>query len=101
MNMGELIPLTWYDTLPGDTIQHATSSLIRVSPLLSPVMHPVNVRIHHWFVPLRLIWDDFEDFITGGDDGLDATAHPYRSSAVAEGQLLDYLGIPPTSANSN
>lgn len=95
-DMGQLIPLAWYEALPGDTIQHATSALIRVSPLLSPVMHPVRVRIHHWFVPNRLIWDSFEDFITGGPDGNDASAVPYFAlSSVAEGSLWDYLGVPP------
>lgn len=102
MNMGELIPISWYEALPGDTIQHSTSALIRVSPLLSPVMHPVNVRIHHWFVPNRLIWADFEDFITGGEDGTDATVHPFiRLSSVAEGSLFDYLGVPVYGSYSN
>ena len=98
MNMGELIPISWYDALPGDTIQQSSSSLIRVSPLLSPVMHPVHVRIHHWFVPLRLIWEDFEDFITGGEDGTDSSVPPKRTiSPVTEGSLSDYLGIPSGS----
>lgn len=95
MDMGNLIPLAWFEALPGDTIQQATSALIRCSPLVAPVMHPCLVRIHHWFVPNRLIWDNFEDFITGGDDGQDATAHPYiDASSVTEGSLADYLGVP-------
>lgn len=95
MDMGYLIPLTWYEALPGDTIQQSTSALIRVSPLLSPVMHPVVVRIHHWFVPLRLIWDTFTDFITGGEDGTDSTTPPYITLASnTEGTLWDYLGVP-------
>ena len=65
-NMGELVPVACVEALPGDTFQQATSALVRASPLLAPVMHPVTVRIHHWFVPLRLLWDGFEDFITGG-----------------------------------
>ena len=81
-DMGTLMPVTWYEALPGDTIQQATSMLVRVSPLLSPVMHPVRIRIHHWFVPLRLIWDDFEDFITGGPDGTDTTTPPYKDLNV-------------------
>lgn len=95
MNMGQLIPITWYEALPGDTIQHRTNMLIRLSPLLAPIMHPVRVRVHHWFVPYRLIWDDFEDFITGGEDGLDASVAPtFASHAVTEGTLEDYMGIP-------
>jgi hypothetical protein len=98
-DMGFLVPLTWYEILPGDTFQQSTSALIRVSPLMTPVMHPVRVRFHHWYVPLRLLWEDFEDFITGGDDGLQTPEHPYidLTGAVAEGSLLDYLGIPPAT----
>lgn len=97
MDMGELVPLACYEVLPGDTIQQQTQALIRVSPLLAPVMHPVRVRIHHWYVPTRLIWDDFENFITGGPDNNDASVPPYRdfgSGANHVGSLNDYLGIP-------
>jgi len=100
-SMGTLIPIAWYEALPGDTIQHSTSLMCRMAPLVAPIMHPVRIRIHHFFVPNRLIWDDWEDFITGGDDGLDASVHPYMSTddlasdTVLESTLLDYLGILP------
>lgn len=98
MDMGYLVPLTWYEVLPGDTVQHGSAALIRVSPLLSPVMHPVRVRIHHWFVPFRLIWDSWEDFITGGPDGRDASVVPTITiNEVLEGSLHDYLGVPTGS----
>lgn len=98
MDMGKLIPLTWYEALPGDTIQQATMLLVRVSPLLSPVMHPVIVKIHHWFVPNRLIWEDWEEFITGGPDGVSVPVHPYRAVATAtEGDIWDYFGVRPGS----
>lgn len=102
-NMGELVPMGCTEVLPGDTVQHATSVLVRMSPLLSPVMHPVHVRIHHWFVPYRLLWangidDSWEAFITGGHDGLDAstapTITPNTGTGYAVGSLADYLGIP-------
>lgn len=99
-DMGELIPLTWYEVLPGDTFKHSTAALLRCRALLAPVMHPVHVRIHHWFVPYAEIWEDWEDFITGGQDGLDASVHPYiDGEAVTEGDLLDHLGY-PVSASS-
>lgn len=101
MDMGKLIPLACYEALPGDTIQQSTSALVRCSPLNAPPMHPVRCRIHHWFVPLRLIWDDFEDFITGGDDGLDATVPPkFSKAAITEGSLHDYMGVPVNAAYS-
>lgn len=95
--MGQLIPLTWYETLPGDSFQQRSSILLRVTPILAPLMHPVIIRVHNFFVPLRLIWDDFEKFITGDTSGNDTTDRPYISlnSAVSESSLHDYLGIPP------
>lgn len=97
-DMGELVPCGLTEVLPGDSIQQATSALVRASPLLSPVMHPVNVRIHHWYVPHRLVWDEFEDFITGGPDGMDDTVFPTidmpASTGAAVGSLADYLGVP-------
>lgn len=99
--MGKLYPITWYEALPGDTIQHAVSMLLRVSPLLAPVMHPVRVRIHNWFVPYRLIWEDWEDFITGGSDGTATPVHPYFSfGSCTEGSIHDYMGVPVASSYS-
>lgn len=97
-NMGNLIPLTWYEALPGDTIQMSTAALVRVAPLLAPVMHPVLIRIHNWFVPNRLLWEDWEDFITGGPDGTFEASPPHFDTNawtnVPTGSLEDYMGIP-------
>lgn len=97
-DMGELVPVGCVEVLPGDTFQHAMSALIRVSPLVAPVMHPVHVRIHHWFVPTRLVWEDFENFITGGPDGNNSSVPPtialLGASTAATGSLADYLGVP-------
>lgn len=96
-DMGELIPCGLAEVLPGDTLQHATSAFLRCAPLLTPPMHPVNVNIHHWFVPHRLVWEDFEDFITGGPDGEDASVFPTIThgggTGAAVGSLADYLGV--------
>ncbi|UDN67812.1 major capsid protein [robinz microvirus RP_133] len=93
-NMGTLIPCNLMEVLPGDTVQAATSLLLRVTPLVAPVMHPVRIRIHHWFVPHRLIWEDWEDFITGGPDGMDASAFPVLDPSSAPDGPADYYGIP-------
>lgn len=96
---GQIVPLTHYEVLPGDTVQQATSALVRVAPLVAPVMHPVHAKIHHWFVPYRLIWEDWEKFITGGSDGEgDGAVFPTItvSESLGESTLADYLGIPST-----
>lgn len=97
-DQGQLVPIGVREVLPGDTFVHSTSALIRVSPLVTPVMHPVRARIHHFFVPNRLIWEDWEDFITGGPDGTNASVHPTISTGAgfSVGSLADYLGVTPS-----
>lgn len=100
-DMGKLIPIGCVEVLPGDTIQHSTSLLLRVSPLVTPVMHPVTVRIHHWFVPHRLSWTDWEAFITGGSDGNNASVFPTISfNNAAVGSLADYFDVPTAVASA-
>lgn len=100
-DLGELIPCGLTEVLPGDTVQHATSLLLRASPLLAPVMHPVDVRCHHFFVPYRIIWEDFERFITGGPDGMDTSVFPTIDfNNVSVGALADYLGVPIAVASA-
>ena len=104
MDMGELVPVGLFEVLPGDTVQQASSVLLRVSPLLAPVMHPVQVRIHHWFVPHRLVWDNWENFITGGPDGNDNSVFPtmeFGAATGAVGTLSDYIGVPPLAGSPN
>lgn len=99
--MGELVPVACYEVLPGDSVRHKTSMLMRLSPLVAPTMHPTQVRLHSFFVPNRIIWDGWEDFITGGPDGLNADNPPTLTAPVAGyavGSLADYLGVPPGKA---
>ena len=101
-NMGELIPVYWDEVLPGDVWQQRTSALIRLSAQVYPTMHPVRIRLHHWYIPTRLIWEDYEDFFTGGDDGTVTPQHPHINypDPVVEGSLFDYMGI-PTGSHTN
>lgn len=104
-DMGSLVPIGWFEVLPGDTIQHSTAALVRAAPLVSPVMHPIDVRIHHWYVPYRMLWEgangrEFEEFITGGPSGTSLPTFPTISFAGAPGlgSLADYLGLPHSVA---
>lgn len=97
-NMGQLVPCGLTEVLPGDSIQQATSILLRCAPMATPPMHPVHMRLHHFYVPIRLVWDEWEDFITGGPDGMSVPDFPtVKAPSVggfAVGSLADYLGIP-------
>lgn len=95
--MGELVPIGLLEVLPGDTIQHASQALIRAAPLQTPPMHPVRIDVRHFFVPHRLVWDEFEDFITGGPNNDNASEIPHMKHVPEVGSTLDHLGIPPTA----
>lgn len=108
MNMGDLIPIFCEPVVPGDTFKVNTEILMRFAPLQAPVMHQMNVYTHFFFVPNRLIWDGWKDFITGGKrkgkEILDPPQYPYfeitptsygaLGNKLLRGSLADYLGFP-------
>ena len=105
-DMGQLIPVMCDEVVPGDIFKIGNQSVIRMQPLVAPVLHEINAYVHYFFVPYRLLWDDWEDFITGGADGADASTLPLWSPSVVqtEGSLWDYLGFPtgivPTASSA-
>lgn len=98
MDFGQLIPFFCQEVLPGDTFKISTEVLVRFAPLIAPIMHRVNVYTHFFFIPYRLIWDDWKDFITGGEDGTATPVFPrYRiRGKILPSSLHDYLGLPIT-----
>ena len=88
--MGIITPLGWEEVLPGDVFNHKISAFLRCSPTELPIMHPTHAEIRTFFVPNRLIFDGWEEFITGGD----VTWPHINFDKVDKGQLPDYLGLP-------
>lgn len=100
-DMGQLIPIMSEELVPGDTFKLGNQIVIRMQPLVAPIMHEINAYIHYFFVPYRLLWSSWEDFITGGKDGSFTTSLPTHGGTVGEngvGSLWDYLGFPPAIA---
>jgi hypothetical protein len=95
-NMGELVPIACLEVLPGDSFRHSVEALIRVSPLVSPVMHPTTVSVQSFFIPNRLTWQPWPEFITNKvNNAVPTIALP------ANNVLGDHLGIAPTAAVQN
>lgn len=93
--MGELIPIFCAETVPGDEFKINTAQLLRMAPMLAPIFHQITVYQHYFFVPNRLLWDNWEDFITGGEDGANSSVWPnVANSGAIVGNLADYLGVP-------
>lgn len=97
--MGQLTPILATEVVPGDRWNLAADSLIRMAPMIAPVMHRFDATMHFFFVPNRLLWDNWEGFITGNEQ----VEHPrVRLNAPgfvptdAQKKFLDYMGVPPT-----
>lgn len=96
-DMGKLVPFYLEEILPGDSFKVSSQLIVRLAPLVAPMMHQVDVFTHFFFVPNRLIYKDWEEFITGGKDGTSTAVCPTITSSsggFAVGSLADYLGVP-------
>lgn len=97
--MADLVPIMCQEVVPGDTFKVNTQLFMRFAPMLAPIMHRVDVYTHFFFVPNRLLWDEWEDFITGGPDGDLEPTFPriffdYKDNSAATG-LFQYYGSRP------
>jgi len=93
--MGELVPTCALEVLPGDKFNFSVQNMLRFAPLISPVMHKVRVTTHYFFVPNRIIWPEWEKWITNESQ----VEPPYvnvsdGTGAFVEGSTADYLGVP-------
>lgn len=95
-DMGQLIPIMCDEVVPGDYFKIGNEIVIRFQPMLAPIMHQVDVFVHYFYVPYRLLWDDWEEFITRGADGDQALTIPtaFPAGGINPGDLWDYLGMP-------
>ena len=94
-DMGQLIPVLCDEAVPGDIWNIGNQTVIRFQPMLAPILHEVNMYLHLFFVPYRLLWDDWENFISGGIDGDDDSTLPrWEPTNTAVGSLWDYMGFP-------
>lgn len=98
--MGGLYPFLCQEVVPGDVFNIDHAVLARFAPLIAPVMHRVKLITEYFFVPNRILWDGWEDFITGvGTPPL----WPYirLNNIVAPRTFADYVGVPPVSYTQN
>lgn len=106
MAIGKITPISVMECVPGDSFNIKTTQLVRFAPLLAPIMHESSVYCHFFFVPNRILWPQWEEYITGGEDAADPgyvpPVAPYFSSVtVGEGSLGDYLGLPNGNLGAN
>jgi hypothetical protein len=96
--MGNLTPILTLECVPGDKFELGCESLIRFAPMIAPVMHRMDVSMHYFFVPNRILWQNWEKFITGNDEVVPPTITTRTDiQNASQKKFLDYLGVPPNN----
>ena len=101
MEMGKLVPFYVQDCLPGDIFRISNQAIFRAQPMVAPVISQINWVTQYYFVPYRILWDNWTEFITGGDDGLSNPAFPTITAPDGGWQansVPDYMGFPINQA---
>ena len=96
-----LYPVFWEELNPGDHFEMKVSSICRLMPTVAPVMDNIKLKYMAFWVPNRLIWEHWMEFM-GQKTWQDSKTEylvPQINMKVAENKscgLADYLGCPPT-----
>ncbi len=98
---GKLIPFYVDEVLPGDTFNVNANLFGRLATPIVPVMDNIYLDTHYFYVPNRLVWDNFKKFMGEQDNPDDSTDYlvPQLTANHAEGSLGDYFGLPTGVAN--
>lgn len=103
-NVGDLVPFYLDEVLPGDTFDVETSFVTRLQTLITPPMDDLFLDMYYFFVPSRLCWSHWKEFM--GESTTSWTAdvtYQVPQLVVADnaankkgiqGSILDYLGVP-------
>lgn len=96
--MGNLMPCMVAEAVPGDKFNLSCDTMVRFAPLIAPVMHRMDVTVHYFFVPNRILWENWEKFITNEVTGGLPQLQSDTTWNASQQRLGDYLGVPPAPA---
>lgn len=102
---GRLVPSLCLPVMPGDDIYLSFDQLVRMAPFKSQVYGDFIIATDFYYVPNRLLWHDFNNFMTAGYNGKHEYVHPYiEGTKVIETiqnilpqeqhNIFNYLDIP-------
>jgi len=98
---GHLVPIYVDEVLPGDTFQLNATGFGRLATPIYPIMDNMYVETFFFFVPNRLIWDNWEKFNGAQDDPGDSTDYlipQIQDVTIVGDTLFDYMGLPTAVA---
>jgi hypothetical protein len=103
---GFLVPVYVDEVLPGDTFNLNMTAFARLSTPLYPIMDNLHLESFFFFVPNRLIWDNWQKFMGQQNNPADSISYvvPQQvspASGYAIGSLQDYMGLPTVGQVNN
>lgn len=105
-NVGDIIPFYVDEVLPGDTHKIRTSKVVRMQTLLTPLMDNIYLDTYYFFVPDRIVWSHWKQFMGENTDSAWVPSTEYEVPVIAspdggwkEGTIADYMGIPTYVGN--
>ena len=63
-DMGKIIPIDVQAVMPGDNFNINVEHFIRTMPTIVPIMDNVDLKINHFFIPYRILWEKFPEWLT-------------------------------------
>ncbi|ALS03504.1 VP1 [Gokushovirus WZ-2015a] len=100
-NVGQIVPFYLDEVLPGDTFNVKTSKVVRLQTLLTPLMDNMYLDTYFFFVPNRIIWDHWEEFMGANKTSAWESTIEYQIPQITAptngwhvGTIADYFGIP-------
>lgn len=112
-NVGDLVPFYVDEVLPGDTFSIDTSKVVRMQPLVAPIMDNLYLDTYWFFVPNRLVWDHWKNFCGENASlkwfpsveysvpkvkGVVTSNSSNDTRRWVSGDIADYMGIPIASS---
>lgn len=104
---GRLIPFYRDEVLPGDTHTVNTTIVARMATFMKPIMDNLYLDMHFWFVPNRLVWDNWQQFMgerPNPDDDPNDFSIPQTTVAlgsIAPTSIAGYMGLPKRTGTVN
>jgi len=95
-----LVPVFVDEILPGDTMSLKMTHFARLATPLKPIMDNLYLDTFFFFVPNRLVWDNWvkmQGEQANPDDSIDYSVPVFAapaSTGFAVGSLYDYMGLP-------
>lgn len=99
LDSGYLVPVYLEEVLPGDSFNVRMTAFARLATPLYPTMDNLHLDSFFFFVPNRLVWDHWNEFM--GEQASPGASISYTipqmtcpASGYAINSLQDYMGLP-------